>query len=118
MNYLLLTTFLLFCVSANAGMTEKDGREGGGKSIPSMDGNTIRIDLNRKGEIFLDGELRTLSGVKEFFEERSSNPEDRIIVVADEETLQEDVISILDVCSNYKYQRIKLFYKPSWIHKG
>lgn len=118
MNYILLTTFLLFSASAIAGVTEKNGREGGGKSVSSMDGSTIRIDLNRKGEVFLDGELRTLSGVKEFFEERSSNPEDRIIVVADEETLQEDVISILDICSNYKYRRIKLFYKPSWIHKG
>ncbi|MCM8539203.1 MAG: biopolymer transporter ExbD [Lentisphaeraceae bacterium] len=118
MNFLLSAVFLIFSVSVSAGMTENKDSSFGGKAVPTMEGNTIRIDLNHKGEIFLDGELRTLSGVKEFFEERSGNPEDKILIVADQEALQEDVIAIMDVCSNYKYQKIKLFYKPSWIHKG
>lgn len=118
MNYLLLTSLLLFGISASAGIDENKGKEGGGKAVPAIDRQTVRIDINHKGEVFLDGDLRTLSGVKEFFEERSGNPEDKIIIVADEEALQEDVISVMDICSNYKYQKIKLYYKPSWIHKG
>ena len=118
MNILLTLVFLLFSLSVNAGKTEDKDGSYGGKAVPTMEGNTIRIDLNQKGEIFLDGELRTLSGIKVFFEERAGNPEDKIIIVADQEALQEDVIAIMDVCSNYKYQKIKLFYNPSWIHKG
>ena len=117
MQNLLIATLLLFSVSAFAGKSDKQEAEGG-NSIPAMENKTIRIDINHKGEIFMDGESRTLSGLKEFFEERGSEPEDKILVIADEETLQDDVIAVMDICSTYKYRKIKLFYKPSWIHKG
>ena len=92
--------------------------ESGGKSAPAIEKTKIKIDINRKGEILVDGERISLSGLKEFFEERPFNPNDKIVVLADEETDQDKVLYVMDVCCNYKYQNIKLFYKPAWIHKG
>ena len=88
------------------------------KPVPEMEGEIIRIDVSDKGEVYIDGQLSTLSGLKEFFESRVQNPDDKVIVTADEETMQEDVVAVMDVCCTYKYCKIKLFYKPSWSNKG
>jgi len=92
--------------------------EGSGKAASAIESSKIKIDINRKGEIMVDGERISLSGLKEFFEERPFNPNDRIVVFADEETNQDNVLYVMDVCCNCKYQNIKLFYKPVWINKG
>jgi len=103
--------------SAHAAMTSEGDVESP-KPVPVMEGEIIRIDVSEKGDVYIDGQVSTLSGLKQFFESRVQNPEDKIIVTADEETMQEDVVAVMDVCCTYKYCKIKLFYKPSWSNKG
>lgn len=115
---LLLPTLLIFTSTFlyAEGMGEIEDESG--KPVPALESSNIRIDINRKGELFIDGELYTTSGLREFLEERDYNPNDKIIVMADDEADQDTVLMVMDICCNYKYQKIKLFYKPSWIVKG
>ena len=116
MRFLLSLVFVLTALPAFAeGMGELEDQ--GRKPAPSIESSNLRIDINRKGEIFIDGEIFTTSGLREFFEAREYNPNDKIVVFADEEIEQNIVLMVMDICCNYKYQKIKLFYKPSWIHK-
>ena len=117
MKSLLLTVMIFAAFTAQAAMTAEGDAESR-KPMPAMEGETIRIDVSEKGEVYIDGQISTLSGLKEFFEERVQNPEDKIIVTADEETLQEDVVAVMDVCCTYKYCKIKLYYKPTWTEKS
>lgn len=117
MKNFLLALLIFSAFSAHAAMTGEGDAESN-KPVPVMEGEIIRIDVSDKGDVYIDGQLSTLSGLKEYFETRAHNPDDQVIVTADEETMQEDVVAVMDVCCTYKYCKIKLFYKPSWTNKG
>ena len=80
----------------------------------SFPAEQIRVEINRQGSVFLNGNVTDLSTLRAYFDEAPKNPDDSILIVADEQTSKEDVIKVMDICCNYKYNNIRLVYKPSW----
>ncbi len=78
----------------------------------------VRVEIASDGAVYLNGDLKTLSQLKSFFNEVPENPSDSVLVIADEAVKKTLVIRIMDICCNYKYSRVRLIYQPVWIEKS
>jgi biopolymer transport protein ExbD len=78
----------------------------------------VRVEIAHNGSLYLNGSTTTLSQLKIFFEEEPQNPDDSVLVVADDEVMKEDVLKVMDICCNHKYRRVRLIYNPNWIDKS
>ena len=87
-------------------------------SFEQIPAEEIRVEINRDGSIFLNGSSTDLSHLKAFFQDEPKNPNCSVLVIADDEARHEDVIRVLEICCNYKYEKVKLVYQPVTINKG
>ena len=102
---------MIFILPLSA-LDNSDNQQDSSNSFPS---EQIRVEINSEGNIFLNGNMTDLSSLRTFFEEAPKNPDDSILIVADEDASRDDVIKVMDICCNYKYNNIRLVYQPSWI---
>jgi biopolymer transport protein ExbD len=88
--------------------------------IPVADslGDEVRVEIASDGALYLNGDLKTLTQLKSFFNELPESPNDSVLVIADEAVKKTLVIRVMDICCNYKYNRVRLIYQPVWINKS
>jgi biopolymer transport protein ExbD len=78
----------------------------------------VRVEIAHNGSLYLNGSTTTLSQLKTFFEEEPQNPDDSVLVIADDEAVKENVLRVMNICCNHKYRRVRLIYHPNWIDKS
>ena len=109
----LIMTLLVFCsvpvfaVDNSGGMSDDDMN-----TYPS---DAIRITVAHNGSITLNDNEIDLEILKSFFAENPKNPDNLVLIICDEKVSSSDVIKILDICTNYKYNNVQLIYQPSWL---
>ena len=104
---LIFSSIPLFALDNTVTMSSDD--------MKSYSAETIRIHVTHNGKIILNDNDANLEILKTFFAEDPKNPDDLVLIIADEEVSKDHVLKVLDICCNYKYNNIELIYQPSWI---
>ena len=87
-------------------------------TVTDSSNDEVRVEIASDGAVYLNGDLKSLSQLKSFFNEIPENPNDSVLVIADEAVKKALVIRIMDICCNYKYNRVRLIYQPVWVEKS
>lgn len=78
----------------------------------------INISIDSDGRVCLEGMPVSIKELKEFISSYVDGDKAIVVVVADEESTAELVLRVMNICCNYKINKVKLIYSPAWNHKS
>lgn len=78
----------------------------------------INISIDGDGRVYLEGMSVSIKELKEFIEAYANGDKAIVVVVADEEATAGLVLRVMNICCNYKINKVKLIYSPTWNHKS